>query len=340
MNGLSDFQCSAILGLSRERVPLGVQARGLKLDRHAVKAAARELLALGMLAELPIDDVRDGRAFTWPERLLPDAPDGNSEEKNPAEKPGGVTCPCCGQQTEALSPFLIARAYQLPAQQEAILNRVWQAKGNTVTAESMMAAMYADDPDGGPEHEAGRKHVQNQLSLLRRAIRGCGVDIEPAGYRKGYRLVLTAAEKAPALEWPSTEALDAAPATFDRVRAWPSSSRKACRAKPTLLPPVKPTADEPRRFWRGRRLALRRQVVVDTLAARSSGIVTSAEIGDRLVACGFAGTRDTINVVLCDLRRLGFSIQAIGKKGFRMDDATREEWLAGAVSTEVMEAAE
>lgn len=74
MSSLNFFLRGAVLGLCRERVPLGVQARGLKLSRHDVKATALDFLAKGMIGELPADDIRAGRAFSWPETTLPDAP--------------------------------------------------------------------------------------------------------------------------------------------------------------------------------------------------------------------------------------------------------------------------
>lgn len=75
MSSLNFFLRGAVLGLCRERVPLGVQARGLKLSRSDVKATALEFLAKGMIGELPADDIRAGRAFSWPEAMLPDAPE-------------------------------------------------------------------------------------------------------------------------------------------------------------------------------------------------------------------------------------------------------------------------
>ena len=83
MSALSSSSLSAILRLSRERVPLGVQARGLGLRRHDVKAAALDYFKRGLIGELPADDIRAGRAFTWPEVMLPDAPD--FEPDTPAE---------------------------------------------------------------------------------------------------------------------------------------------------------------------------------------------------------------------------------------------------------------
>lgn len=102
----------------------------------------------------------------------------------------GVICPCCGTLTTILSANLLARAYHLPPQQEAILTRIWQGKGKAVTGESCIAAMYADELDGGPEYETARKYFKTQLSLLRKTIASSGVRIETAGYQRGYRLVL------------------------------------------------------------------------------------------------------------------------------------------------------
>ena len=86
----------------------------------------------------------------------------------------GVTCPCCGAVAPVLSPNLLARAYQLPPQQEAILTRVWQGKGKPVTGEAIIGEMYADDFDGGPEYETARKYFKTQLCLPPPAHRGIG----------------------------------------------------------------------------------------------------------------------------------------------------------------------
>lgn len=102
----------------------------------------------------------------------------------------GVTCPCCGGLAPVLSPNLIARAYELPPQQEAILARVWAGKGKPVTGEAIIGEMYADDFDGGPEYETARKYFKTQLCLLRKRIEGSGVRIEAAGYQRGFKLVL------------------------------------------------------------------------------------------------------------------------------------------------------
>lgn len=102
----------------------------------------------------------------------------------------GIACPCCGGVAPVLSPNLIARAYELPPQQEAILARIWRGRGKPVTGEAIVSEMYADDEGGGPEYETARKYFKTQLSLLRKRIEGSGVHIETAGYQRGFKLVL------------------------------------------------------------------------------------------------------------------------------------------------------
>ncbi|WP_051229221.1 hypothetical protein [Pleomorphomonas oryzae] len=132
-----------------------------------------------------IDNIRLGARL---QGFAADAPAVGGEAVPATET--GVTCPCCGALAPVLSPNLIARAYELPPQQEAILTRVWQGKGKPVTGEAIIGEMYADDFDGGPEYETARKYFKTQLCLLRKRIEGSGVRIEAAGYQRGFKLVL------------------------------------------------------------------------------------------------------------------------------------------------------
>lgn len=132
-----------------------------------------------------IDNIRLGARL---EGFAVEAPLAEAVAVPPPET--GVTCPCCGAMAPVLSPNLIARAYQLPPQQEAILARVWQGKGKPVTGEAIIGEMYADDFDGGPEYETARKYFKTQLCLLRQRIEGSGVRIVAAGYQRGFKLVL------------------------------------------------------------------------------------------------------------------------------------------------------
>jgi len=134
-----------------------------------------------------IDNIRLGARL---EGFAVDAPVGAPLAEAVPVAETGVTCPCCGAVAPVLSPNLIARAYQLPPQQEAILARVWQGKGKPVTGEAIIGEMYADDFDGGPEYETARKYFKTQLCLLRQRIEGSGVRIEAAGYQRGFKLVL------------------------------------------------------------------------------------------------------------------------------------------------------
>lgn len=73
-----------IFGLCRERVPLGVIARGLSLPARSVKVVAGEFHAAGLIGEMPADDIRAGLILSWPEKMLPDAPDMADEPAQPA----------------------------------------------------------------------------------------------------------------------------------------------------------------------------------------------------------------------------------------------------------------
>ena len=111
MSTLTSFQQSAVLGLCRERVPLGVQARGLKLDRRDVKAAALELLKQGDIGELPADDIRGGRAFSWPETMLPDAPEFEDEPADTdASAMAELPSRYCGKRRLSDRHLIVARA--------------------------------------------------------------------------------------------------------------------------------------------------------------------------------------------------------------------------------------
>lgn len=190
------FVGDSIVRLADEGVPFRALSRTFKVPFESVHQLVSMAVEDGTLARMPAAD--------WPagaSSRLPTAAPIRSETI--ALQPGGadgVICPCCGTLTTILSANLLARSYHLPPQQEAILTRIWQGKGKPVTGEACIAAMYADDLDGGPEYETARKYFKTQLCLLRGAIAGSGVRIEAVGYQRGYRLVLASGADFPANE--------------------------------------------------------------------------------------------------------------------------------------------
>lgn len=101
-----------------------------------------------------------------------------------------MRCPCCGAEVEAPTLEMVIDKYDLPPHQSAILAAAWKRKGHRVETSILVDAMYARDPDGGPEYEAAYRHFKVTLCLLRQRLKGSGVWIETVPYRRGYRLVL------------------------------------------------------------------------------------------------------------------------------------------------------
>lgn len=107
-----------------------------------------------------------------------------------------MNCPCCGGEIQAPSIDVAVdyTEYQPGSLGRSILEAVWKGKGFPVSNERIFAAMYADDPSGGPDEAAMYRAFKVSLSRLKKRLQGSGVTIENAGYGRGYRLVFTKGE--------------------------------------------------------------------------------------------------------------------------------------------------
>lgn len=101
-----------------------------------------------------------------------------------------VPCPCCAREMGKPDLEAIIDWYDIPPQEEAILRTVWKGRGMPVPNERIIAAIYADDPEGGPAPVAAYTALKVAMSHLRKRLELSGVKIENAGYRQGYRLVI------------------------------------------------------------------------------------------------------------------------------------------------------
>jgi len=101
-----------------------------------------------------------------------------------------INCPCCSRQIDAPALDIVIDHYRVPPAEAAILRAVWKGKGLAVQTSRIFDAMYADDPDGGPEQAEMYAAFKANLHNLRRRLAGSGVHVENIGYRQGYRLVL------------------------------------------------------------------------------------------------------------------------------------------------------
>lgn len=101
-----------------------------------------------------------------------------------------VPCPCCGRAMTIPTLEVVCFTYGLSPLQSRILGAVWRGRGLPVSAERIFDAMYADDPEGGPELPKMYAAFKESLHRVRVKLNGSGIEIINSGYRKGYRLVM------------------------------------------------------------------------------------------------------------------------------------------------------
>lgn len=101
-----------------------------------------------------------------------------------------IQCPCCRQRVHVPDVEIIIDHYGVTAGEANVLRAVWRGKGLPVQAERIFDVMYADDPDGGPSPSRMYSAFKVALCHLRKKLKGSGVSIENAGYRRGYRLIM------------------------------------------------------------------------------------------------------------------------------------------------------
>lgn len=102
-----------------------------------------------------------------------------------------IACPCCKQRVSVPDLDIIIDHYHIPPLQAAILRAVWRGRGYPVPTERIFDVMYADDPDGGPSPGSMYRAFKVAVHHLRRRLEGSGVSVVNAGYRRGYRLVMS-----------------------------------------------------------------------------------------------------------------------------------------------------
>jgi hypothetical protein len=101
-----------------------------------------------------------------------------------------TACPCCKQAVTIPSLDDVITGCRLDGFEASILSAVWAGKGHPVQTERVFDAMYADDPDGGPEPPRMYAAFKVALCHLRARVKDSGISIENVGYRRGYRLVV------------------------------------------------------------------------------------------------------------------------------------------------------
>lgn len=110
-----------------------------------------------------------------------------------ASRPTVITtaCPCCNQPSAFSSLDAVTARCGLDTAEASILGAVWAGKGMPICSSSVVDAMYADDPDGGPTPTTMYLALKASLGSLRLKLLGSGVGVADVYPRRGLRLVMT-----------------------------------------------------------------------------------------------------------------------------------------------------
>lgn len=108
-----------------------------------------------------------------------------------------LCCPHCGKalgngvepEWDGGARLLVGRGYAraFGRIQAQIFELLWEAGNRPVRVESLVAAIYGSDPNGGPTHAAKGIHVM--VWMLRRRLAPFGLTITKGNRRDGYRLM-------------------------------------------------------------------------------------------------------------------------------------------------------
>lgn len=101
-----------------------------------------------------------------------------------------LTCPCCNQAVATPTINVLIDQCDLEPREANVLRAVWNGRGLPVMPTRIFNIMYEDDFDGGPSQSVMYRRLREALSRLRVKLKGSGVSVESAGYRRGYRLVI------------------------------------------------------------------------------------------------------------------------------------------------------
>lgn len=105
-----------------------------------------------------------------------------------ADLPEPVPCPCCASLVRTPTLEMVTDLCGLTSQEEKVLRAVWKGRGIPVSNDRIFNHLYEDDPEGGPSPTKMYSALKVALCHLRKKLRGSGIHIENAGYRRGFRL--------------------------------------------------------------------------------------------------------------------------------------------------------
>lgn len=101
-----------------------------------------------------------------------------------------TVCPCCDGALDvpSLDQTMIERG--IAGEAVDVLDVLWDAGGLPVKSETLLAAMFEDDPEGGPSISEMYRRLRKLLAELAVKLAGSGYSILHAGRYRGWRLVI------------------------------------------------------------------------------------------------------------------------------------------------------
>ena len=132
-----------------------------------------------------------------------------------------------------------------------------------------------------------------------------------------------------AFSWPEAMLPDAPDGAEDMLDLLES---QAPLAEPQACPVDRPAGAAPKvRYWQGRVVSARHLVGLDSLAGAPSGMPVSTDaMSECLQQAGFSGARKAVQVLVTELRRMGFVVKYLAGLGYVLDDGSRAKWLGRA----------
>lgn len=97
-------------------------------------------------------------------------------------------CPCCLRPLAEPTGDLAVYSAAMAPQERAVFDVLARGRGRAIHITSIMDAMYADDPTGGPEWVAAYRSLRRVIFRIRKRLHGSGVSIEGVRSLRGYRI--------------------------------------------------------------------------------------------------------------------------------------------------------
>jgi hypothetical protein len=97
-------------------------------------------------------------------------------------------CPCCLRALAEPTGDLAVYSAAMAPRERIVFDVLARGKGRAVHITTLMDAMYADDPTGGPDWDLAYGSLRRVIFRIRKRLDGSGVSIEGVRSLRGYRI--------------------------------------------------------------------------------------------------------------------------------------------------------